>query len=743
MKLILIVLFVFVTFSAQAQLEQTETSYQYDNLNRLIQVIYNDGTEVNYTYDDLGNRLTLNIEENQGDDLTYVPDDAFEQRLIDSGLDDVMDDYVITNNINSISNLNISNLGVQDMTGIQDFEALETLSMSGNLVAEMDISQNLELISLFCYDNLLESLDITQNILLEILNCDGNTLTELNVTQNSNLTSLDCFGNNLTELDVTQNPELFTLICEDNQLVNLDISQNPLLNYLDCANNSLAELDTSQNINLESLQCGFNNISSIDVTNNVNLDLLNVMSNNLTVLDVSQNPLLTRIACYNNELNSLDLSNNPLFESLFGYNNNFSSLDFSQNPNVFRIRIQNNALESLNVKNGNNEVLNDFRADSNPSLFCIQVDNENAANSGDGVYVNWNVDVQVEYSENCDVELTFVPDDAFEQRLINLGLDDILDDYVVTGNISNLTALNLDGTGVIDLTGIEDFVSLEILEAGFNSLEVVDLSSNNQLTEINLRDNDITEISLGSTQFTFINLDENELTNFDPSIFPDLNYFSIRNNNLTSINFSGLTNLDLVILRFNNISGIDLSDSNLLTHLDVQNNVIEELDLINQNILDFLLVNDNELTLLNLKSGGNNELTTVQAENNPNLLCIEVDNEVDANNGNGVYGGWSKDDIASYSQDCDAFLGIETNTLTNISVYPNPTDVVLNLSFGAQYTSVDLEIKIVNVLGQKVYETNAVGSEIIQVPLDNLESGSYFITVYQEGGSWSQQFIKE
>lgn len=492
MKLILIVLFVFVTFSAQAQLEQTETSYQYDNLNRLIQVIYNDGTVVNYTYDDLGNRLTLNNDESQGDDLTYVPDDAFEQRLIDLGLDDVMDDYVVTNNINILESLNINDLGVEDMTGIEDFEALETLSMSGNLVSEMDISQNLELISLFCYDNLLDNLDITQNIMLEILNCDGNSLTELNVSQNSNLTSLDCFGNNLTELDVTQNPELFTLICEDNQLANLNISQNPLLNYLDCANNSLTELDTSQNINLESLQCGFNNISSINVTNNVNLDLLNVMSNNLTVLDVSQNSLLTRIACYDNELNSLDLSNNPLFESLFGYNNNFSSLDFSQNPNIFRIRIQNNALESLNVKNGNNMILDDFRADSNP-----------------------------------------------------------------------------------------------------------------------------------------------------------------------------------------------------------------------------------------------------------NLLCIQVDNEVDANNGDGVYESWTKDDIATYSQDCEAFLSIEENLLTGISIYPNPTDSVLNLSFTEEYYSQELNIKIINILGQLVFSETRSGADNITIPVGNLESGSYFILVTTDGGSWSEQFVKE
>ena len=47
-------------------------------------------------------------------------------------------------------------------------------------------------------------------------------------------------------------------------------------------------------------------------------------------------------------------------------------------------------------------------------------------------------------NEFCSIDgYTFVPDDNFEQALIDLGYDDILDNFVVTENISGVTELNV------------------------------------------------------------------------------------------------------------------------------------------------------------------------------------------------------------------------------------------------------------------------------------------------------------
>ena len=65
---------------------------------------------------------------------------------------------------------------------------------------------------------------------------------------------------------------------------------------------------------------------------------------------------------------------------------------------------------------------------------------------------------------------TYVPDDKFEQALIDLGYDTTLDDYVVTANISGVTELDVSNKEISDLTGIEAFTSLTSLECWNNQL---------------------------------------------------------------------------------------------------------------------------------------------------------------------------------------------------------------------------------------------------------------------------------
>ncbi|MBN2017273.1 MAG: LruC domain-containing protein [Candidatus Cloacimonetes bacterium] len=184
--------------------------------------------------------------EDGGKNTTYVPDDNFEQALIDWGYDDVLDDYVLTANINTVTSLDVTSRSISDLTGIEDFVALTGLYCWGNQLTTLDVSANTVLNDLYCYVNQLTSLDVSANTALTILCCTYNQLTSLDVSANTALEELKCWDNQLTNLDVSANTALTILGCHFNQLT--------MLNVKNGNNTNFTEFDASNNPNLTCIQ---------------------------------------------------------------------------------------------------------------------------------------------------------------------------------------------------------------------------------------------------------------------------------------------------------------------------------------------------------------------------------------------------------------------------------------------------------------------------------------------------------
>lgn len=243
--------------------------------------------------------------------ITNIPDSNFEQALINLGYDAMLDGSVLTSNISGITSLDVHLLGISDLTGIEDFTALEFLDCASNPLGTLDITQNTSLTHLFCNNCQLTSLNVTQNTYLDNLFCSSNLLTSLDVTQNALLKDFDINYNQITALNLTLNPLLSNLYCGNNPLSTLDLSQNPDITGLRCQYSGLTSLDLSQNLNLVVMNCG---------------------NNQITTLDLSQHSDLLALYCSNAEL------------------------------------------ICLNVKNGNNLNMLNFDATGNPNLWCIEVD---------------------------------------------------------------------------------------------------------------------------------------------------------------------------------------------------------------------------------------------------------------------------------------------------------------------------------------------------------------------------------
>ena len=158
---------------------------------------------------------------------TYIPDDNFEQALIDLGYDSPpLDNFVLTANIENVVMLNINGAGINDLTGIEDFEALEILNCPSNNLSNIDISQNFNLLELNVSNNNLNQLDVTNNISLRKLGCNTNNLLTLNIMQNNKLRYLACTFNNLSSVNVSQNIFLDELFLDNNSINSIDLSQN-------------------------------------------------------------------------------------------------------------------------------------------------------------------------------------------------------------------------------------------------------------------------------------------------------------------------------------------------------------------------------------------------------------------------------------------------------------------------------------------------------------------------------------
>ena len=135
---------------------------------------------------------------------TYVPDDNFEAYLEANNMGNgiVNDDYVTTTNINTVTYLDISSLGIYDLTGIEDMIQLDYLSCVGNFITNINITQNLQLSVLLAFDNYLQNIDVSNNILLDSLHIAHNPLTSLDVSQNTALNSLFAYDGALNTLDL-------------------------------------------------------------------------------------------------------------------------------------------------------------------------------------------------------------------------------------------------------------------------------------------------------------------------------------------------------------------------------------------------------------------------------------------------------------------------------------------------------------------------------------------------------------
>lgn len=327
-------------------------------------------------------------------------DSVFKEKLIFLGLDQNNDNEISLNEAKSVHKLIIPppylENAINDITGIEYFVNLDTLSCTSQNLKKVDLNKNTKLqylnllsipeldtiqidsLSLLSYLNLnnnnidsinlshfshlkelyidyKKNLDVTKNTELELL--DAENIPNIDVTKNEKLKTLIC--NNQTILNLSNNPLLETLSCislgtdTTDGLKSLDLTNNINLKELDCSQNNLTKLNLNKNINLEKLICSTNPLKSLDLKNNTNLKFLRCSDCQLSSLDVSQNTNLNYLICNYNQIKTLQLTNNKLLEFLYCQLNEIDSLDLTNCTQLKKIDFSNNNLHFLDLAQNN------------------------------------------------------------------------------------------------------------------------------------------------------------------------------------------------------------------------------------------------------------------------------------------------------------------------------------------------------------------------------------------------------
>ncbi|WP_445431308.1 DUF7619 domain-containing protein [Chryseobacterium indoltheticum] len=288
--------------------------------------------------------------------IVNIPDANFKAKLLSA------------NTTNGIASNGANQNIVIDTNGDNEIQISEALNVSklfipgqaGNMIADLTgINQFTNLTSLSAFNNALTNLQISGLSNLQVIHVANNNLTALSVNNLNSLQNLTVTNNQLTNFSVTNTPNLQTLSCSGNQLTLVDISNFPNLITLECNNNLITTLALNNNNNLGNISASNNQLTTIPFGEAPNLSNLYINNNLFTTIDVGQ---LTQLGNFN-------FSNNP---NLISFNIKNGKHNYTQNaipifsntPNLKYICVDDFELgiiySLVNYYNQSNVVLNSY-----------------------------------------------------------------------------------------------------------------------------------------------------------------------------------------------------------------------------------------------------------------------------------------------------------------------------------------------------------------------------------------------
>lgn len=314
------------------------------------------------------------------------------------------------------------------------------------------------------------------------------------------LEELDCHSNNLTKLIFNNNPYLSKLKCSTNELTRLVVSGCPNLTYLKCGFNKLSSLNVSYNPELDTLYCHDNNLSSLNLENNPKLKCLDCSDNPITLLAFYNNKDLQSVDCYHCQINEASME--KLVQSL-------PAKGINSNGKLIVRRID---------KGDERNVINTDQVNYAKQKGW-DVKKVDWLNLGGGWAMSGGVfdyEGSTPTDTYIDMNTTTFPDANFRQALFyeDYGKDEVLG----RKEIAKVKTMDVHGSGIADMTGVEYFTELTELNVSANRIhEIKYLSHLTKLKKLICYQNQIGEDEMGALIESLPTVTGGQLIAFEPN----------------------------------------------------------------------------------------------------------------------------------------------------------------------------------------------------------------------------------
>lgn len=217
-----------------------------------------------------------------------------------------------------------------------------------------------------------------------------------------------------------------------------------------------------------------------------------------------------------------------------------------------------------------------------------------------------------------DIYLVDIPDNAFLNALVDVGVDLNGDGEISAYEAAVRTSLNInpenlsgeysDVGDIKDLTGIEDFIYLDSLNCSFHQITTLDISNNTLLIYLNCSVNQLDSLDVSSNAgLRDLSCSQNNLSSLDVSNNTLLQYLACPDNQITELDVSQNPALGSLMVGGNQMTSLDVSNNYSLVSLNCMNIVegsgqYSTLDVSNNPDLQFLMCLGNQLTSLDLSN---------------------------------------------------------------------------------------------------------------------------------------------